>query len=220
MNCPISSPTIGAVGTNLSPRLSPQACAVSLLKAKLKTPQELVDSVFTVIFPAKTGLWHGRMGHPGTTMFRKMLHNSSGFVVVVVYVDDLNLVGTSTTCQHAVDLLTTCFEMKLLDKTSFCLGFQISHIPAGGIFLHQTSYTQKLLKRFGMDKSNPLSTSMMGRSRTFDDPYCPCEEEEEEFHDKTRYLAAVGALLYLSTFMHRRLVQKFGMRFLHELVTK
>ena len=74
-------------------------------------------------------------------MFCKMLHNSFGVVVVAVYVDNLNLVGTPTTYQHAVDILTTRFGMKLLDKTSFCLGLQISHIPDGGIFLHQTSYT-------------------------------------------------------------------------------
>jgi hypothetical protein len=41
---------------------------------------------------------------------------------------------------------------------------------------------------------------MMGRSKTSDDPYHPCEEEEEEFYDRTLYLATVGALLYLSTF--------------------
>jgi hypothetical protein len=40
----------------------------------------------------------------------------------------------------------------------------------------------------------------MGRSKTADDPYSPCEEEEEEYHDRTQYLAAVGALLYLSTY--------------------
>ena len=130
------------------------------------------------------------------------LHNSSGFVVVAVYVDDLNLVGTLTIYQHAMDLLTTRFEMKLLGKTSFCLGLQISHIPTGSIFLHQTSYTQKLLKRFRMDKSSPLSASMMGRSRTSNDPYRPCKKEEEEFYDKTHYLAMVGALLYLSTFIY------------------
>ena len=25
--------------------------------------------VFSVIFPTKVGLWHSRLGHPGTTMF-------------------------------------------------------------------------------------------------------------------------------------------------------
>jgi len=36
-------------------------------------------------------------------------------------------------------------------------------------------------KRFGMDKANPLSTPMIGRSKTKDDPYQPCEEDEEEY---------------------------------------
>ena len=123
-------------------------------------------------------------------------------VVVDVYIDDLNLVGTLATCKHAVELLTTRFEVRLLDKTSFCLGLQILHIPGGSIFLHQMTYTQKLLKSFGMDKSNPLSTPMIGRSKIADGPYRPCEEKEKEFYDKTCYLTAVGALLYLSTFAH------------------
>ena len=128
------------------------------------------------------------------------LQHTSGFVVIVVYVDDLNLVGTPATCQYAIALLTDQFEMKLLGRTSFCLGLQLTHIRGGGIFLHQTTYTQKLLKQFGMDKANPLSAPMIGRNKTSDDPYAPCKEEEEEFHNRTQYLAAVGALLYLSTY--------------------
>lgn len=46
--------------------------------------------------------------------------------------------------------------------------------------------------------ATPLSAPMIGRSKTGDDPYRPCEEEEEEV-DRQRYLAAVGALLYLAT---------------------
>ena len=90
--------------------------------------------------------------------------------------------------------------MKKLGKTTFCLGLQLSHLPGGAIFLHQTTYTRKLLRRFGMDKSNPLSTPMIGRSKSSDDPYTPCEEEEDEYQDCGQYLAAVGALLYLSTY--------------------
>ena len=128
------------------------------------------------------------------------LRDSIGFVIVTVYVNNLNLLGTPATCKRVVGLLTTRFEMKLLDKTSFCLGLQVTHLPDGSLFLHQIAYTQKLLKRFSMDKASLLSAPMIGHSRTIDDPYHPCKEEEEEFHDRTRYLAAVGALLYLSTF--------------------
>ena len=128
------------------------------------------------------------------------LQHTSGFVVIAIYVDDLNLVGTPATCQHAIALITDQFEMKLLERISFCLDLQFTHIRGEGIFLHQTTYTQKLLKRFGMDKANPLSAPMIGRSKTSNDSYAPCKEEEEEFYNRTQYLAAVGALLYLSTY--------------------
>ena len=49
-----------------------------------------------------------------------------------------------------------------------------------------------------MDKSNPLSAPMIGWTKTVDDPYRSCEEEE--YYDKTHYLTAVGALLYFSNF--------------------
>ena len=54
-----------------------------------------------------------------------------------------------------------------------------------------------------MDKSNPLFAPMIGWSKTANDPYQPCEEEEEEYYDKTCYLTAVGALLYLTTITRR-----------------
>ncbi|GJU76928.1 retrovirus-related pol polyprotein from transposon TNT 1-94 [Tanacetum coccineum] len=49
-----------------------------------------------------------------------------------------------------------------------------------GIFIHQSNYTEKLLKRFNMDKAKPLSTPMVGRSLNVDnDPFRPCEDNEE-----------------------------------------
>jgi hypothetical protein len=54
--------------------------------------------------------------------------------VIAVYVDDLNLVGTPETCTYVVSLLIKQFEMKLLGKTSFCLGLQVTHLPDGSIF--------------------------------------------------------------------------------------
>ena len=144
-------------------------------------------------------LLHHNFQHDHSLLCIFILTELSGFAIVAIYVDDINLVGTPTTCKKVVSLLTNRFEMKLLGKTTFCLGLQVAHLPDGSIFLHQTTYTQNLLEIFHMDQANPLSAPMIGRSRTFDDPYRPCEEEEE-FYDKNKYLAAVGALLYLSTY--------------------
>ena len=121
-----------------------------------------------------------------------------GFVILAVYVDDLNILGTPELCKYAQDILTKNFDMKYLGQTSYCLGLQIHYVPNGGIFLHQQAYVQKILKQFKMDQSNPLAAPMIGRSKTNDDPYQPCEEEEE-IVDKPRYLTAVGALTYLTT---------------------
>ena len=51
-----------------------------------------------------------------------------------------------------------------------------------------------------MQSANPLATPMIERSRTLEDPYTPVSKENEEKIDKSRYLAAVDALLYLATF--------------------
>lgn len=113
---------------------------------------------------------------------------------------DLNLVGTSSTCKYAIRLLTSKFEMKLLGRTAFFLGVQIEHSSNGSIFLYQKNHSQKLLKSFNMDQAHPLSTPIMGQSKTLDDPYQPCEEEKEQYDNKHQYLAAIGALIYLAMF--------------------
>ena len=120
-------------------------------------------------------------------------------MIVAAYVDDLNLIGTESAITRAKTLLTAKFQMKFLGPTTLCLGLQVKHLRDGSLFLHQTAYTQRVLKRFNMDQAHPLSTPLMGRSKTNEDPYFPCEEEEEEL-DKPRYFVVVGALLYLATY--------------------
>jgi hypothetical protein len=119
-----------------------------------------------------------------------------GFVILVVYV--LNIMGTPVLCQHAQTILTQHYDMKLLGPTVFCLGLQVYHIPTGGILLHQQTYVNKVLKAFQMDQANPLAAPMICRSKTNDDSYQPCEEEEEII-DKSKYLTVVGAFTYLTT---------------------
>ena len=109
---------------------------------------------------------------------------------MAVYVDDLNIIGTSELCKYAQNILTHKFDMKFLGPTSFYLGLQVHHVPNVGILLHQETYINKILKEFQMDKSNPLATPMIGRSKTNEDPYQP--REEEEIINKSRYLTAVG----------------------------
>ena len=50
------------------------------------------------------------------------LYQNSDYLIVAIYVDDLNLIGSTSLCKHVETLLTTQFDMKLLGKTSYCLG--------------------------------------------------------------------------------------------------
>lgn len=123
---------------------------------------------------------------------------TSGYVIIAVYVDDLNIIGTAKEIQETVVYLKKEFEMKDLGKTKYCLGLQIEHRPSG-IFVHQSTYTEKVLRRFNMDKATPLSTPMVGRSLNVEkDPFRPCEENEEVLDSETPYLSAIGALMYLA----------------------
>uniref|UniRef100_A0A2N9HZ23 Reverse transcriptase Ty1/copia-type domain-containing protein n=1 Tax=Fagus sylvatica TaxID=28930 RepID=A0A2N9HZ23_FAGSY len=124
--------------------------------------------------------------------------SESGFAIVAVYVDDLNLVGTPEELTKTADYLKNEFEMKDLGKTKFCLGLQIEHLP-DGILIHQSTYTEKVLKHFHMDKAHPLSTPMVVRSLDVKkDPFRPQEVGEETLGPKVPYLSAIGALMYLA----------------------
>ena len=123
---------------------------------------------------------------------------TSGYVIIVVYVDDRNIIGTNKEILEVIDLLKKEFEMKDLGKTKYCLGLQIEHMP-NGILVHQSNYTERVLKRFNMNNANSLSTPMVVRSLNIDkDPYRPCEENEEVLGPEVPYLNAIGALMYLT----------------------
>ena len=123
---------------------------------------------------------------------------TSGFVIIAVYVDDLNIIGTQNEIQKASNYLKGEFEMKDLGQTKYCLGLQIEHSQKG-IFVHQSTYTKRVLKRFNMDKATPLSTPMVVRSLNVEnDPFRPSEENEEILGPETPYLSAIGALMYLA----------------------
>ena len=88
--------------------------------------------------------------------------------------------------------------MKDLGRTKLCLGLQIEHLT-NDIFVHQSAYTEKVLKIFCMDEAHPLSTPMIFRSLDVNkDPFRPQEKDEEILGSEVPYLSAIGALIYLA----------------------
>jgi ribosomal protein L30/L7E len=97
----------------------------------------------------------------------------SSFTIITVYVDDLNIIGSPEEIEKTVKLLKNEFKMKDLDVTKLCLGLQIEHFH-NCIFVHQSNYIQKMLKRFNMDKVHHLSTLIVVQSLDMKkDPYRP-----------------------------------------------
>ncbi|CAL2237733.1 unnamed protein product [Prunus armeniaca] len=128
----------------------------------------------------------------GLKQFGRMWYNH------LIYVDYLNLVGTPEELTKTATYLMKEFEMKNLGKTKFCLSLQIEHLPTG-IFIHQSTYTEKVLKRFYMDKAHPLSSHMVVRSLDVKkDHFRPLEDNEELLGPEVPYLSAIGALMYLA----------------------
>ncbi|KAL0371809.1 UNVERIFIED_CONTAM: Copia protein [Sesamum calycinum] len=117
----------------------------------------------------------------------------SGFVIITVYVDDLNIIGSPEEIRQAVDYLKSEFEMKDLGTTKYCLGLQFEHTK-GGIFIHQSNYIEKVLKRFHMNNAHPLSTPMVVRSLDVNkDLFHPPAHNDEILGPEVPYLSAIDA---------------------------
>ena len=120
--------------------------------------------------------------------------------IIAVYVDDLNLIGTLEELIKTANYLKKEFEMKDLGKTRYCLGLQIEYC-LNGVLIHQSSYTEKVLKRFYMDKSHPLNSPMVVRSlEVTKDPFRPKKKNEELLDPEVPYLSAICALMYLANY--------------------
>ena len=92
--------------------------------------------------------------------------------------------------------------MKYLGKTRYCLDLQIEYC-LNGVLIHQSSYTEKkVLKRFYMDKSHPLSSPMVVKYslEVTKHPFRPKEENEKLLGPEVLYLSVIGALMYLANY--------------------
>ena len=81
--------------------------------------------------------------------------------------------------------------MNDLGKTRFCL-------KTANRDKFKWDYTEKVLKQFGMDKAQPLSTPTVFQSLDINkNPYRPIEKNEAVLGPEVPYISVVGALIYL-----------------------
>ncbi|GKD19896.1 retrovirus-related pol polyprotein from transposon TNT 1-94 [Tanacetum coccineum] len=82
------------------------------------------------------------------------------------------------------------FEMSMMGELNFFLGLQIKQME-DGIFFNQSKYIKEMLKKFGLEDSKPMKTSMSSDTKL-------TKDEECESVDSTKYRGMIGSLLYLT----------------------
>ncbi|GJU98066.1 retrovirus-related pol polyprotein from transposon TNT 1-94 [Tanacetum coccineum] len=102
------------------------------------------------------------------TLFTKK--TGKHILLVQIYVDDIIFALTDPkACDIFSKEMSSKFEMSMMGQMSFFLGLQVSQSP-GGIFINQSKYALEILMKYGMDKSDPVDTPMVDRSKLDEDP--------------------------------------------------
>jgi hypothetical protein len=130
------------------------------------------------------------MGKVDKTLF--LLKQGDDILIVQVYVDDIVFgVSSHSLVASFEEDMSKEFEMSMMGELQFFLGLQIKQAKVG-TFVHQAKYMKDILKKFKMDDSKPLSTSMTTTAAL--DP-----DEDGEPVDQMEYRSMTDSLLYLTT---------------------
>ncbi|GKB82323.1 retrovirus-related pol polyprotein from transposon TNT 1-94 [Tanacetum coccineum] len=91
-------------------------------------------------------------------------------LLVQIYVDDIIFASTDPkACDTFSKEMSSKFQMSMMGQMSFFLGLQVFQSPRG-IFINQSKYALKTLKKYGMDSCEPVDTPMVDRSKLDEDP--------------------------------------------------
>ncbi|SGY38360.1 BQ5605_C003g02007 [Microbotryum silenes-dioicae] len=113
---------------------------------------------------------------------------------IALYVDNLLMISPSLPeIERTLQGLEQRYGVKRLGEAEYVLGIQIRRSPDGSISLSQEQYLKDVLARFGMSDAHPVATPMQPDLRL------EVELQPTPFPDRTRYLQAIGSLMYAST---------------------
>jgi hypothetical protein len=138
-------------------------------------------------------------------VYSKQVENH--FIYVVLYVDDMLLVGNNMdemllvgnnmdVIKEVKSQLSSKFDMKDLGAANFILGMKIKRDPANKKFwLNLRKYVEAIFKRFSMHGCKPMKVPIhIGVKLSTDQ--CPKTHEVEEDMSHVSYANAVGSLMY------------------------
>ncbi|GJX30748.1 copia protein [Tanacetum coccineum] len=123
------------------------------------------------------------MGMVDNTLFTKK--KSSNIIIVQIYVDDIIFGSTyQDMCDEFAKIMHDEFEMSMMGELNFFFGLQIKQME-DGIFFNQSKYIKEILKKFGLEESKPMKTSMSSDIKL-------TKDEECESVDSTKYRGMIG----------------------------
>ena len=122
------------------------------------------------------------------TLFTKRINGE--FFVCQIYVDDIIFGSTNLEFSEQFSkLMTKEFEMSMMGKLKYFLGFEI-HQWKEGTFLCQAKYIKDMLKKFELTNVKPYKFPMDTKANLHLDP-------EGKEVDQKFYRSMIGSLLYL-----------------------
>ncbi|KAJ9542417.1 hypothetical protein OSB04_028923 [Centaurea solstitialis] len=123
----------------------------------------------------------------------------SGSIVtfLVLYVDDILLIGNDVpTLQSVKEWLSKCFQMKDLGEAAYILGIKIYRNRSKRLIgLSQSTYIDKVLKRFRMDESKKGFIPMQ-HGIVLSKTQCPVSSEDQDRMKSVPHASAIGSIMY------------------------
>ncbi|KAK8665472.1 hypothetical protein V6N13_005639 [Hibiscus sabdariffa] len=126
----------------------------------------------------------------------------SGSIVsfLILYVDDILIIGNDIpTLQSVKAWLSSCFSMKDLGEAAYILGVKIYRDRSRRLLgLSQSTYIDKVLKRFNMEASKKGFLPMT-HGISLSKEMCPSTSQERERMSQIPYAPAIGSIMYAMT---------------------
>ena len=123
--------------------------------------------------------------------------SGSAIVFLVLYVDDILLIGNDVSVLQSVKIwLSKNFSMKDLGEATYILGIKIYRDRSKRLLgLSQSTYIDKMLKRFSMEQSKRGYIPMVS-GITFLKSLCPQTQDERTRMNMLPYTSAIGLIMY------------------------
>lgn len=108
-------------------------------------------------------------------------------IILVIWVDDILLFGTDEANHTVYKQLAAQFDVKYIGEPARIVGILVDRNRTDRtIKLHQRSYAEEVLERFGMQQSKPVAT-----------PVSKIDSESPEVCKNTPYMSLVGSIMFL-----------------------